>query len=51
MVHNIIDLVKPQVIVALPYNNTDLADKYIIRLEKELGYIHVAVDHLCDEEI
>jgi len=28
-----------------------LAEKYIGRLEKELGYIHVAVDHLCDEEI
>jgi len=36
--------------VAFTYNNEDLADSYMEKLEKELKYIHLHVETLCEEE-
>jgi len=42
---------RPKVMVALTYNNEDLAETYLEKLEKELGYKHLHLETLCEEEL
>ena len=42
---------KPKVLVALTYNNEDLAEVYLNKLETELGFKHLHLETLCEEEL
>lgn len=42
---------RPKVLVALTYNNEDLAEVYLKKLEDELGYKHLHLETLCEEEL
>lgn len=44
-------MVRPKVLVSLSYNNPDLAESYLRRLEREEGYLTLNVEQLCEEEV
>lgn len=48
---SVLNLIRPKVLVAFTYNNQDLADSYIQRLEKELGFINLHVEQIIEEEV
>ena len=43
--------IQPTVLVAFTYNNPDLADNYLEKLNKELGYVNLHVETLLEDEL
>lgn len=44
IVEQIMGILRPKILAALTYNNEELAEVYLERLEKELGYVHLNVE-------
>ncbi|CAD8140791.1 unnamed protein product [Paramecium octaurelia] len=51
IIQSIMSFLKPKVLVALTYNNEELAEVYLSKLETELGFKHLHLETLCEEEL
>ncbi|CAD8057877.1 unnamed protein product [Paramecium sonneborni] len=51
IIQAIMNLLRPKVFVALTYNNEELAEVYLNKLETQLEYKHLHLENLCEDEL
>ncbi|CAK66611.1 unnamed protein product (macronuclear) [Paramecium tetraurelia] len=51
IIEAIMTQLRPKVFVALTYNNEELAEIYLNKLETQLEYIHLHLETLCENEL
>ena len=51
MTKNLMSLIRPKVLVAIDQSNLEITEDYLMKLQSELGFIHLNVEQIFENEV